>query len=236
MSLFFVDIKFYAFLNVLHFGPHFKLWISSFSHDCISIMSKVLNTLKYLFTISTCVYKFITHFVSPWVVVDRGGIDKFHSHSCTKLCIISCTCIQFSCTCVLFHVFVYKFITSSLFHEFVNYFMSLVLYHVFVYYFMSYTCIYYFIYLYIISHVCILFHVFVYCFMFCVYFYFQDYHWWWRSFLTSGFTAVYFFIYCIHYYVSKLELQGAASTFLYFGYMLIVVCLFFLLTGRPRFS
>lgn len=127
-----------------------------------------VKSFKYLFTISTCVYKFITHFVSPWVVVDRGGIVKFHSHSCTKLCIISCTCIQFSCTCVLFHVFVYKFITSSLFHEFVNYFMSLVLYHVFVYYFMSYTCIYYFIYLYIISHVCILFHMFVYYFM-CLY-------------------------------------------------------------------
>lgn len=63
-------------------------------------------------------------------------------------------------------------------------------------------------------------------------FHFQDYHWWWRSFLTSGFTAVYFFIYSIHYYVSKLELQGGASTFLYFGYMLIVVFLFFLLTGK----
>ena len=63
-------------------------------------------------------------------------------------------------------------------------------------------------------------------------FYFQDYHWWWRSFLTSGFTAVYFFIYCIHYYVSKMEIVGFASTFLYFGYMLIVVVLFFLLTGK----
>lgn len=63
----------------------------------------------------------------------------------------------------------------------------------------------------------------------------EDYHWWWRSFLTSGFTAVYFFIYSIHYYVSKLELQGGASTFLYFGYMLIVVFLFFLLTGSIGF-
>lgn len=60
----------------------------------------------------------------------------------------------------------------------------------------------------------------------------QDYHWWWRSFLTSGFTAVYFFFYIIHYYVSKLELEGGMSTFLYFGYMLIVVFLFFLLTGK----
>ncbi|KAH3809749.1 transmembrane 9 superfamily member 2-like [Dreissena polymorpha] len=63
----------------------------------------------------------------------------------------------------------------------------------------------------------------------------EDYHWWWRSFLTSGFTSVYFFIYCIHYYVSKLELVGLASTILYFGYMLIVVFLFFLLTGTIGF-
>lgn len=63
----------------------------------------------------------------------------------------------------------------------------------------------------------------------------EDYHWWWRSFLTSGFTAVYFFFYIIHYYVSKLELEGGMSTFLYFGYMLIVVFLFFLLTGTIGF-
>lgn len=63
----------------------------------------------------------------------------------------------------------------------------------------------------------------------------EDYHWWWRSFLTSGFTAVYFFIYIIHYYVSKLELEGTTSMLLYFGYMLIVVFLFFLLTGTIGF-
>merc|ERR1719428_2285359 len=45
----------------------------------------------------------------------------------------------------------------------------------------------------------------------------EDYHWWWRSFLTSGFTAVYFFLYCIHYFFSKLSIEGAASTILYFG-------------------
>ncbi|GAB1605301.1 transmembrane 9 superfamily member 2-like [Argonauta hians] len=63
----------------------------------------------------------------------------------------------------------------------------------------------------------------------------EDYHWWWRSFLTSGFTAIYFFVYCIHYYVTKLELVGSASTVLYFGYMLIVMFLFFLLTGSIGF-
>lgn len=63
----------------------------------------------------------------------------------------------------------------------------------------------------------------------------EDYHWWWRSFLTSGFTAIYFFFYCIHYYVSKLEIEGFASTLLYFGYTLIMVFLFFLLTGTIGF-
>ncbi|XP_077866353.1 LOW QUALITY PROTEIN: transmembrane 9 superfamily member 2-like [Saccoglossus kowalevskii] len=63
----------------------------------------------------------------------------------------------------------------------------------------------------------------------------EDYHWWWRSFLTSGFTAFYLFIYCIHYFVSKLTIEGMASTFLYFGYTLIMVTLFFLFCGTVGF-
>ncbi|XP_013384267.1 transmembrane 9 superfamily member 2 [Lingula anatina] len=63
----------------------------------------------------------------------------------------------------------------------------------------------------------------------------EDYHWWWRSFLTSGFTAIYLFLYCIHYFVSKLEITGVASTILYFGYTIIIVFLFFLLTGTIGF-
>ncbi|GLG95782.1 hypothetical protein R5R35_008667 [Gryllus longicercus] len=63
----------------------------------------------------------------------------------------------------------------------------------------------------------------------------EDYHWWWRSFLTSGFTAFYLFVYCNHYFVTKLNIEDAASTFLYFGYTLIIVFLFFLLTGTIGF-
>jgi transmembrane 9 superfamily protein 2/4 len=63
----------------------------------------------------------------------------------------------------------------------------------------------------------------------------EDYHWWWRSFLTSGFTAVYLLIYCIHFFVTKLDIEGATSTFLYFGYTFIMVYLFFLLTGSIGF-
>ncbi|MEQ2234181.1 transmembrane 9 superfamily member 2 [Ilyodon furcidens] len=60
----------------------------------------------------------------------------------------------------------------------------------------------------------------------------KDYHWWWRSFLTSGFTAVYLFIYAVHYFFSKLQIIGAASTILYFGYTMIMVLIFFLFTGK----
>ncbi|XP_046747461.1 transmembrane 9 superfamily member 2 isoform X3 [Diprion similis] len=63
----------------------------------------------------------------------------------------------------------------------------------------------------------------------------EDYHWWWRSFLTSGFTAFYLLVYCIHYFVTKLDIEDATSTFLYFGYTLIMVFLFFLLTGSIGF-
>ncbi|UYV80929.1 TM9SF2 [Cordylochernes scorpioides] len=60
----------------------------------------------------------------------------------------------------------------------------------------------------------------------------EDYHWWWRSYLTSGFTAFYLFVYCIHYFITKLNITGVTSTFLYFGYTLLMVFLFFLLTGE----
>uniref|UniRef100_A0A4W5QM09 Transmembrane 9 superfamily member n=1 Tax=Hucho hucho TaxID=62062 RepID=A0A4W5QM09_9TELE len=60
----------------------------------------------------------------------------------------------------------------------------------------------------------------------------EDYHWWWRSFLTSGFTAVYLFVYAVHYFFSKLQIVGAASTILYFGYTSIMVLIFFLFTGE----
>ncbi|XP_040567137.1 transmembrane 9 superfamily member 2 [Lepeophtheirus salmonis] len=63
----------------------------------------------------------------------------------------------------------------------------------------------------------------------------EDYHWWWRSFLTSGFTSFYLFLYCIHYFITKLEIDGTASTFLYFGYTSIMVFIFFLLTGTIGF-
>lgn len=63
----------------------------------------------------------------------------------------------------------------------------------------------------------------------------EDYHWWWRSFLTGGCTALYFFLYSIHFFCTKLTISGTASTFLYFGYTLIMVLIFFLFTGTVGF-
>jgi len=63
----------------------------------------------------------------------------------------------------------------------------------------------------------------------------EDYHWWWRSFLTSGFTTFYLAMYCVHYFFTKLDIDGAASTFLYFGYTSIMVFCFGILTGTIGF-
>ena len=50
--------------------------------------------------------------------------------------------------------------------------------------------------------------------------------------MTSGFTAFYLAIYCVHYFITKLDIEGAGSTFLYFGYTSVMVFCFFLLTGE----
>ncbi|CAF0765591.1 unnamed protein product [Rotaria sordida] len=63
----------------------------------------------------------------------------------------------------------------------------------------------------------------------------EDYNWWWRSFLTSSFTAVYFFLYSIYYFISKLEISDGTSTFLYFGYTLMLTFILFLFTGTIGF-
>ena len=52
--------------------------------------------------------------------------------------------------------------------------------------------------------------------------------------MTSGCTAFYLFGYCVHYFLTKLEIEGAASTFLYLGYTSVMVFLFFLLTGKCK--
>ncbi len=60
--------------------------------------------------------------------------------------------------------------------------------------------------------------------------------WWWRSFLTPGSSALYLFAYACVYFATKLEITGAVSTMLYFGYMGMIAWCFFLLTGGVGFA
>lgn len=59
----------------------------------------------------------------------------------------------------------------------------------------------------------------------------EDYNWWWRSFLTTGSSAIYVFGYSVLYFHTRLQIDKVVSTVLYFGYMLIISLLYFLLTG-----
>ncbi|KAJ3145407.1 hypothetical protein HDU86_000928 [Geranomyces michiganensis] len=64
----------------------------------------------------------------------------------------------------------------------------------------------------------------------------EDYRWWWRAFMTSGASAFYVFLYGLLYYHTRLEIEDAPSTILYFGYTTIMSVLFFLLTGTIGFT
>merc|ERR1712062_616350 len=59
----------------------------------------------------------------------------------------------------------------------------------------------------------------------------ENYDWWWRSFFASGTSGLYVFLYSVLYFYSKLDIDKTVSTMMYFGYMMIVSLMFFLLTG-----
>jgi len=59
----------------------------------------------------------------------------------------------------------------------------------------------------------------------------EDYHWWWRSYLSSGSSALYLFLYSVVYFFTRLEITFPVTALLFFGYMLLVSLVFFVLTG-----
>merc|ERR1711957_865420 len=59
----------------------------------------------------------------------------------------------------------------------------------------------------------------------------EDYRWHWRSFLCSASSAIYVFLYAVFYFMTRLQIEKAVSTLLYFGYMGLLTILFALLTG-----
>jgi len=63
----------------------------------------------------------------------------------------------------------------------------------------------------------------------------EDYHWWWRSFFMSGSCAFYVFLYAVFYFVTKLQIVEFIPCLLYFGYTVIMVFSFWLLTGTIGF-
>ncbi|PIK37278.1 putative transmembrane 9 superfamily member 4-like [Apostichopus japonicus] len=64
---------------------------------------------------------------------------------------------------------------------------------------------------------------------------YQDYHWWWRSFIVSGGSAFYVLLYSIFYFMTKLEITQFVPALLYYGYTLMMVFTFWLLTGTIGF-
>ncbi|BFZ16301.1 hypothetical protein BsWGS_19341 [Bradybaena similaris] len=63
----------------------------------------------------------------------------------------------------------------------------------------------------------------------------EDYHWWWRTFVVSGGSALYVFAYSVFYFITKLEITEFIPTLLYFGYTILIVFTFWILTGTIGF-
>jgi len=63
----------------------------------------------------------------------------------------------------------------------------------------------------------------------------EDYHWWWRSFFASGSSALYFFLYSCYYYTMQMPVFKFVTAVVYFGYSLMAVSAFFVVTGTIGF-
>mmetsp|Transcript_6439 Transcript_6439/g.10203 ORF Transcript_6439/g.10203 Transcript_6439/m.10203 type:complete len:636 (+) Transcript_6439:71-1978(+) len=59
----------------------------------------------------------------------------------------------------------------------------------------------------------------------------EDYRWWWRCFCASGSCAAYLLLYGVWYFATQLDVDSAAGTLVYFGYMALIAAAFFLMTG-----
>lgn len=63
----------------------------------------------------------------------------------------------------------------------------------------------------------------------------EDYRWHWRSFVAGGGSAIWLLIYGTYYWLSRLSLDSMASVILYFGYLIILATLNFIVTGTIGF-
>lgn len=63
----------------------------------------------------------------------------------------------------------------------------------------------------------------------------ENYHWWWQSFFIGASPSIWIFLYCTWFYMSKLNLEGFTSTFLFFAYSVLACAIYGLLTGTIGF-
>ena len=63
----------------------------------------------------------------------------------------------------------------------------------------------------------------------------ENYNWWWRAFLCSATSGLYMFLYGVSYFYSRLDVNGPASAFLFFGWTLAMSFMFSVLTGSIGF-
>ena len=63
----------------------------------------------------------------------------------------------------------------------------------------------------------------------------EDYRWWWRSILNGGASAFFIYGYGIFYFVSLSGMDGVLQSSFFFGYMLIICFVFFLMMGAVGF-
>ena len=63
----------------------------------------------------------------------------------------------------------------------------------------------------------------------------ENWGWWWQSFLVGASPSVWVFLYCTWFYMTKLDLQGFTSGFLFFAYSMLACGMYGLLTGTVGF-
>lgn len=63
----------------------------------------------------------------------------------------------------------------------------------------------------------------------------ENWRWWWQSFLVGASPSVWVFLYCTWFYMTKLDLQGFTSGFLFFAYSMLACGMYGLLTGTVGF-
>ncbi|KAG6388535.1 hypothetical protein SASPL_149963 [Salvia splendens] len=63
----------------------------------------------------------------------------------------------------------------------------------------------------------------------------EDYKWWWRAFLNGGSSAFFLLVYSVFYFFAKWEIVMLVCGIWYAGYIFVVLCAFFVVTGSVGF-